>query len=52
MLNLVNWRSVNRTYCTLCWLVALGLALFIFAHSAPDTSCARHCAPRAAAATR
>jgi hypothetical protein len=44
MLNLVNWRSVNAIYCTLCWLVAIGLALFILARTVPDTRCAKHCA--------
>jgi hypothetical protein len=45
MLNFVNWRSVNATYCTLCWLVALGLALFIIARSTADVPCPRHCVP-------
>jgi hypothetical protein len=47
MLNFVNWRSVNATYCTLCWLAVLGLALFIFVRITPQASCSRHCvAPR------
>ena len=40
MLNLVNWSAVNAMYCTLCWLVALGLALVILAHTTPGTDCA------------
>jgi hypothetical protein len=38
-LGFVDWRSVNRLFCGLMWMVALVLALIVLLHlhTAPDS---------------
>jgi hypothetical protein len=43
-LGFVNWRSVNRYFCALMWLVAIVLALILLSHLG-------HTAPAAHAST-
>jgi hypothetical protein len=40
----VNWRSVNRKFCTLMWIVAFVLAVAIVLAGLPPEGSAHHVA--------
>jgi hypothetical protein len=37
-LQLANWREINRLFCVLMWVVAVGLAVVIIGHVAGASS--------------
>jgi hypothetical protein len=43
-LGFVDWRSVNRLFCGLIWMVALVLALIVIAHLNTGPDSVRHVA--------
>lgn len=58
---LANWREINRLFCVLVWIVAVGLAVVIIGHvaGAPSACASRQqtqggavCAPGATHAVR